>query len=440
MLYENESENSTCTSICDPNQQSSLCGEPHGKIAHTYSLFDAVVQKKSNNFFSKNRNSSQNHLVIYLKHGEVDVELIFGKENENKIQELIQAINRSSIMCKSDSDPLTVLYLENRLTVTDPASTNLISRSSARNTPNLTKKLDDVFSFEKFKSKDSLNEDDHPKTSKDSIKYNPIETRDENDSKQLEEINPATFLDRKTYNSSNKSKDSLNAPENESNNESNNDSTVKWTSSQPALFGISTNKCINPCTRQEMFLDQKIPKNASKLDNEKEEKEPESHLKSELFDQNILERPSSNPDSLLEKNSISRNFNSGLCGYESDRSSDDDENSQKLPKTAIFGSAEAGTNPTNANPKPFPNTRKTRTRIRPSSLNLKEMPRRRMSMSYSPTCIRKEILNEEEEEETEQKGILNPLESSMVKMRPVKRKPPSKPPRKTLLRVSVMKT
>ena len=433
LIYENESENSTCASICDPNQQSSLCGEPHGKISHTYSLFDAVVQKKSNNFFSKNRNS-QNPLVIYLKHGEVNVELIFGKENENKIQELIQAINRSSIMCKSDSDPLTVLYLENRLTVTDPASTNLISRSSARNTPNLTKKLDDVFSYEKFKSKDSLNEDDHPKISKESVKDNPIETRDENDSKQLEEINPATYLDRKTSKSSNKSKDSLN----DSENESNNDSTLRWTSSQPALLGISTNECIDPCSRKS-FLHQKIPKIASKLANEKEE--PESPLKSTLFDQNILERPSSNPDSLLEKNSISRNFKSGLCGYESDRSSDDDENSQKLPKTAVSGSAEAGTNPTNPKPKPSPNTRKTRTRIRPSSLNLKEMPRRRMSMSYSPTCIRKEILNEEEEEEkTEQKGILNPLESSMVKMRPVKRKPPSKPPRKTLLRVSVMKT
>ena len=439
MLYENESENSTCASICDPNHQSSLCGEPHGKIAHTYSLFDAVVQKKSNNFFSKNRTrNSQNHLVIYLKHGEVNVELIFAnnvvKENENKIQELIQAINRSSIMCKSDSDPLTVLYLENRLTVTDPASTNLISRSSARNTPNLTKKLDDVFSYEKFKSKDSLNEDDHPKTSKESVKDNPIETRDENDSKRLEEINPpTTFLDRKTSKSSNKSKDSLN----DSENESNNDSTLKWTSSQPALLGISTNECIDPCTRKS-FLHQKIPKNASKLANEKEE--PKSPLKSTLFDQNILERPSSNPDSLLEKNSISRNFNSGLCGYESDRSSDDYENSQNLPKTTIFGSAVTDTNPANPNPKPVPNTRKTRTRIRPSSLNLKEMPRRRMSMSYSPTCIRKEILNEEEEEKTEQKGILNLLESNMVKMRPVKRKPPIKPPRKTLLRVSVMKT
>ena len=234
-------------------------------------------------------------------------------------------------------------------------------------------------------------------------------------------------MDRKTSKSSNKSKDSLN----DSENESNYDSTVKWTSSQPALFGISTNECIDPCTRKS-FLHQKIPKNASKLANEKEE--PESPLKSTLFDQNILERPSSNPDSLLEKNSISRNFNSGLCGYESDRSSDDYENSQNLPKTVT------DTNPTNPNPKPVPNTRKTRTRIRPSSLNLKEMPRRRMSMSYSPTCIRKEILNEEEEEETEQKGILNLLESNMVKMRPVKRKPPIKPPRKTLLRVSVMKT
>ena len=210
---------------------------------------------------------------------------------------------------------------------------------------------------------------------------------------------------------------------------------MKWTSSQPALFGISTNECIDPCTRQ-AFLHQKIPKNASKLANEKESESP---LKSTLFDQNILERPSSNPDSLLEKNSISRNLTSGLCGYESDRSSDEDENTQKLPKTAISGSDETGTNPTNPKSKLPSNSRKTRTRIRPSSLNLKEMPRRRMSMSYSPTCIRKEILNEEEEE-TDQKGILNPLESSMVKMRPVKRKPPSKPPRKTLLRVSVMKT
>ena len=94
LIYENESEDSTCASICDPNQQISLCGEPHGKIAHVYSLYDAVVQKKSYNLFSKNKHSQKSSLVIYLKHGEVNVELIYGKENENKMQELIQAINR----------------------------------------------------------------------------------------------------------------------------------------------------------------------------------------------------------------------------------------------------------------------------------------------------------------------------------------------------------
>ena len=52
------------------------------------------------------------------------MELIYGKENENKMQELIQAINRSSEMCKNASDPLTELYLKNNLTV----ATNLISR------------------------------------------------------------------------------------------------------------------------------------------------------------------------------------------------------------------------------------------------------------------------------------------------------------------------
>ena len=164
-----------------------------------------------------------------------------------------------------------------------------------------------------------------------------------------------------------------------------------------------------------------------------------------LIDQDVPQRPrsNSNPDPpLLKKNVqdqakndrlswVPRNFKSG---YESDMdcNSGSNENSQKLTKTTIPAGSEAGTD---LNPSSM-NTRKTRPKRRPDpplSLNLKAIPRR-MSMSYSPTSMRKEILKEE----TEEKDGLSPLVANSVKMRPVK--PPRKPPRKTLLRVSVMKT